>query len=207
MRYTIRIMNTSAHIRVATIEDAPEILAVYAPYVETTAVTFELTVPDQETFTDRVRNTLQRFPYLVAEDESGIVGFTYASPYRPREAYVRTIETSIYVKQGYKGKGLGRRLYNALAAVLSMQNVYNMNACIAYIEPEDEYVTRASVHFHERVGFRIVGHFTRCSRKFDRWYDVVWMERLLGDHDDNPGDFIPFPELDRAEVDKVLEQQ
>ena len=52
-----------------------------------------------------------------------------------------------------------------------------------------------------------MGHFTRCSRKFDRWYDVVWMERLLGDHDDNPGDFIPFPELDRAEVDKVLEQQ
>lgn len=197
-------MTNSPNIRIATIEDAPRILEIYAPYVETTSVTFELSVPDQETFANRVRTTLQRYPYLVAEDESGIVGFTYASPYRPREAYSRAIETSIYVKQGYKGRGLGRRLYTALATVLHMQNVYNMNACIAYIDPEDEYVSRDSLLFHERVGFKVVGHFTRCGRKFDRWYDVVWMEKLIADHDDNPGDFIPFPELDRAEVDAAL---
>lgn len=197
-------MTSSPNIRIATVEDAPSILAIYAPYVETTSVTFELSVPDQQTFADRVRNTLQRYPYLVAEDESGVIGFTYASPYRPREAYARAIETSIYVKQGYKGKGVGRRLYDALAKVLRMQNVYNMNACIAYIDPEDEYVSRASLLFHEKVGFRVVGHFTRCGRKFNRWYDVVWMERLIADHDDDPGEFIPFPDLDRTEVDAVL---
>lgn len=193
-------------IRMATVADAPALREIYLPYVRTTAVTFELTDPSLEEFSERVRTTLERYPYIVAVDEGEIVGFAYAKAFRPRAAYLHSIETSIYMRMDYRGKGVGRRLYETLAKLLMLQNVYNMEACIAHCEPADEYVPATSRLFHERLGFRLVGKFTKCAHKFGRWYDMIWMEKILGDHIANPDPFMPLPQVDQEMINEVFAQ-
>lgn len=190
----------------ATVADAPALREIYLPYVRTTAVTFELTDPSLEEFSERVRTTLERYPYIVAVDEGEIVGFAYAKAFRPRAAYLHSIETSIYMRMDYRGKGVGRRLYETLAKLLMLQNVYNMEACIAHCEPADEYVPATSRLFHERLGFRLVGKFTKCAHKFGRWYDMIWMEKILGDHIANPDPFMPLPQVDQEKINEVFVQ-
>lgn len=190
----------------ATVADAPALREIYLPYVRTTAVTFELTDPSLEEFSERVRTTLERYPYIVAVDEGEIVGFAYAKAFRPRAAYLHSIETSIYMRMDYRGKGVGRRLYETLAELLMLQNVYNMEACIAHCEPADEYVPATSRLFHERLGFRLVGKFTKCAHKFGRWYDMIWMEKILGDHIANPDPFMPLPQVDQEKINEVFAQ-
>ena len=192
-------------IRMATVADAAALREIYLPYVRTTAVTFELEDPTLEDFTERVRKTLERYPYIVAVEDGEIVGYAYASAFRPRAAYLHSIETSIYMRMDYRGKGVGRRLYETLAKLLVLQNVFNMEACIAHCDPADEYVPATSRLFHERLGFRLVGKFTRCAHKFGRWYDMIWMERILGDHIANPEPFKPLPEVDQEKVAAILE--
>lgn len=188
----------------ATVADAAALREIYLPYVRTTAVTFELEDPTLEDFTERVRKTLERYPYIVAVEDGEIVGYAYASAFRPRAAYLHSIETSIYMRMDYRGKGVGRRLYETLAKLLVLQNVFNMEACIAHCDPADEYVPATSRLFHERLGFRLVGKFTRCAHKFGRWYDMIWMERILGDHIANPEPFKPLPEVDQEKVAAIL---
>mgnify|MGYP002564038374 FL=1 len=190
----------------ATVADAPALREIYLPYVRTTAVTFELTDPSLEEFSERVRTTLERYPYIVAVDEGEIVGFAYAKAFRPRAAYLHSIETSIYMRMDYRGKGVGRRLYETLAKLLMLQNVYNMEACIAHCEPADEYVPATSRLFHERLGFRLVGKFTKCAHKFGRWYDMIWMEKILGDHIANPDPFMPLPQVDQEKINEQFAQ-
>ena len=188
----------------ATVADAAALREIYLPYVRTTAVTLELEDPTLEDFTERVRKTLERYPYIVAVEDGEIVGYAYASAFRPRAAYLHSIETSIYMRMDYRGKGVGRRLYETLAKLLVLQNVFNMEACIAHCDPADEYVPATSRLFHERLGFRLVGKFTRCAHKFGRWYDMIWMERILGDHIANPEPFKPLPEVDQEKVAAIL---
>ena len=169
-------------IRMAQAEDAQSLLNIYAPYVENTAISFEYEVPTVEEFAERIKKTLTRYPYLVAEINEEIVGYAYAGPFHSRKAYSWGVETSIYIRQDRKRKGIGRALHSALEELLKKQNILNMNACIAYPAEEDEYLTRDSVKFHEQLGYRMVGRFYQCGYKFDRWYDIVWMEKLIGEH-------------------------
>ncbi len=189
----------------ATVANAATLREIYLPYVRTTAVTFELEDPTLEDFTERVRKTLERYPYIVAVEEGEIVGYAYASAFRPRAAYLHSIETSIYMRMDYRGKGVGRRLYETLAKLLVLQNVFNMEACIAHCDPADEYVPATSRLFHERLGFKLVGKFNKCAHKFGRWYDMIWMERSLGDHIADPQPFLPLPQVDPEKIAEVLE--
>lgn len=200
-------MDTSFSIRMATPEDAIELRQIYLPYVRETAVTFELEDPTLDDFTERVRTVLQNYPYLVAEQNDQIVGYAYASAFRPRAAYARTAESSIYMDINRRGQGMGHRLYSTLAELLKLQNICNMEACIAHCDPADEFVPATSRLFHERLGFRMVGVFQKCAYKFDRWYDMIWMEKILNKHEDAPKPLIPFPQVDKHDIDKVLSSQ
>lgn len=170
-------------IRPVTLADAAALAAIYAPYVVQTAITFETVPPTAQEFRTRIEKTLERYPYLVAEDADGIVGYAYAGPFKDRAAYDWSVETSIYVARGHARQGIGRALHDALAQELKARGFTNMYACISSTEHEDEYLDLNSVRFHEHLGYRLVGTFKQCASKFGRWYDMVWMEHFIGDHD------------------------
>ena len=186
----------SVTIRPATPEDVPALLAIYAHYVQETAVTFEYEVPSQREFARRLSDTLERFPYLAAEQDGQLAGYAYAGPFHTRAAYQWSAETTIYLRPEQRGKGLGCALYRALENILTKQHIQNVNACIAVpVEENDPYLTNRSAEFHARMGYRLVGRFHQCGYKFGRWYDMIWMEKLLGDHPAQPPAVIPFPAL------------
>ena len=182
-------------IRIARPDDAAALLAIYAPYITDTAITFEYTVPTLEEFTQRVCRTLEKYPYLVAEANGLIIGYAYASAFRVRTAYNWSVETSIYVRGGMKGHGIGRKLYNELEKLLARQNITNLYACIATPCDDDTYVTMDSVDFHRHLGYTHIGQYTKCAYKFGQWFNMVMMEKVIGEHLLPHPDVIPFPEL------------
>lgn len=183
-------------IRLARIEDAPALQAIYAPYVRDTAITFEYEPPSVEVFAERMRATMKRYPYLVAELDGRAVGYAYAGTFKGRPAYDWAVETSIYVARGHAGTGVGRALHDALERALAAQGMLNMYACIAVpAGKDDETLTRNSQHFHEHMGYRLVGEFYRCGYKGGRWYSMVWMEKMLGEHRPDQPAVVPFPQL------------
>ncbi|MBR0219220.1 MAG: N-acetyltransferase [Clostridia bacterium] len=173
-------------IRSARPEDAEALRNIYVPYVEKTAITFEYEAPSQQEFSRRVSETLKDFPYLVLEDDGKMQGYAYAGPFKGRAAYDWAVETTIYIRQGAHGKGYGKALYNALEDELKRRHFLNAYACIAYSEQEDETLTHDSPFFHERMGYTLCGTFRQCGYKFGRWYDMIWMEKHLGEHPANP---------------------
>lgn len=182
-------------VRPARLSDAERLLEIYAPYVEKTAITFEYEVPSVTEFRGRIEQTLKKYPWLVAEADGEPVGYAYTGMFHARAAYDWSVETSIYLDENRRGLGAGRILYEALEKVSRAQHILNFNACISYPEPEDEYLTRNSVEFHTHLGYRMVGRFHKCGYKFGRWYDMVWMEKMLGEHPEHPEPVLPFQEL------------
>ena len=180
-------------IRTASAEDAREILKIYAPYVENTAVSFEYTVPTLEEFRARIVKTLAEYPYLVAEDDA------YAGIFHGREAYKHSAETSIYVDEDHHCRGIGRMLYGELERILLKQNVFTLCACIATPDGNpDSRLTDSSERFHEKMGYRLVCKHSSIGYKFGKWYSVVWMEKDIGEKCPNPQPFIKFSELDSS---------
>jgi len=173
-------------IRKACLRDAAQIQTIYAPYVKNTAITFEYDAPAMEEMHRRMADTMQKYPYLVAEERGEILAYAYAGSFKARSAYDWAVETTIYVKQGCHGRGVGRALYLALEERLKQMHILNACACIAYAEKEDEFLTNASMRFHEKMGYHLVGRFHQCGYKFGRWYDMIWMEKMLGEHMDAP---------------------
>ena len=188
-------MNKQIRIRIATVQDAAALLDIYAPYVENTAITFEYTVPSVQEFEHRISNILQTYPYLVAEIYNEIVGYTYARPFRERCAYQWAVEVSIYVKKTTKKMGIGKKLYQTLETILSLQNITNLYACIADTDEKDPYLTKDSMLFHQRLGYRQVGKCIQCGYKFHRWYNIVWMEKHIQTHTIPPENIKTFDEI------------
>ncbi|MGT2832041.1 GNAT family N-acetyltransferase [Streptococcus halotolerans] len=161
-------------IRRAKSSDAEELLNIYAPYVEKTAITFEYTVPSVSEFKHRIHQTLTSFPYLVFQEDEAILGYAYASSYKDRAAYDWACEVSIYVAEKARGKQIGTRLYDALENELEKMGIKTVLACITY--PNE-----VSIGFHQDRGYEKVGHFTKMGYKFERWHDIVWMQKRLED--------------------------
>lgn len=170
------------NIRQAQTDDAESILQIYAPYVINTAVTFEYDVPSIEVFEKRIETTLKHYPYIVAEDEDTVVGYAYAGLFKERAAYSRCVETSIYVKTGEHGKGIGKALYAELEEQLKKQGILNVNACISWSDSPNKYLSRQSPQFHARLGYTECARFHNCGYKFGRWFDMIWMEKMIGAH-------------------------
>ena len=198
--------DASFRFRIATPDNAPALLAIYAPYVENTAISFEYAVPSVKEFRRRIENVQQKYPYLVAEDENGqLLGYAYTHTFIARKAYDHCAESTIYLALDARHQGLGKRFYRAIEKLSLAQNIYNLYACIG--EPQgadDEYLTDNSIRFHEHMGFRRIGVFTRSGYKFGRWYNMSWAEKLLCDAPAHPEPVIPFPQLDKTFVADIL---
>lgn len=181
--------------RDAAQEDAERLLEIYRYYVEKTVITFEWTVPTVEEFRSRMRHTMERYPYIVAVRDGRIVGYAYVGPFVGREAYDWAVETTIYLDPSCRHQGVGGRLYHVLEELLREMHILNLNACIGYPKVEDEYLTKNSAEFHAHLGYRMVGEFHDCGYKFGRWYDMVWMEKMLGDHPAEPAPVLHYNEI------------
>lgn len=181
-------------IRMASEKDAAELLAIYRPYVEQTAITFEYEVPSVDEFRRRIAHTLERFPYLKAAADDRIVGYAYVSPFRTRAAYGWSVETSIYVDQACRGQGVGTALYRTLEEILRRQGVRNLYAGITDPNPE-------SVALHMAFGYRTVARFSACGYKLGSWRDVIWMEKFLNEGREAPEPLIPVSALDLSDLD------
>ena len=142
-------------------------------------------IPKEAEFRARIAKPLERYPYLAAETEDGILGYAYAGPFHPRAAYDWCAELSVYVDWNARGQGIGRKLYEALEDELRRMGFLNLYVCIDVPEQEDEYLDSSSVAFHSRMGFETVGRFRQCGYKFRRWYHMIWMEKIIGEHLEN----------------------
>lgn len=166
-------------IRLATAQDAEQILAIYAPFVTDTAVSFELEPPSAEEMRNRIEETQSRYPWLVWEGER-VLGYAYASSHRARPAYQWSVEVSVYVHPASRRIGVARQLYTDLFGRLRDQGYCNAYAGITL--PNE-----ASVGFHESMGFQPVGVYTKIGFKLGKWQDVGWWQlRLREDPDPQP---------------------
>ena len=172
-------------IRDANLQDAERILEIYAYYVENTAITFEYDTPTLAEFQSRMKNTMKRYPYIVVEKDREIQGYAYAGAFVGRAAYDWSCEMTVYIDHNAQKCGLGRKIYEALEMKLQEMGIINLYACIGYPEVEDEYLNKNSAEFHSHLGFSTVGEFHKCGYKFGRWYNMIWMEKVIGEHQTN----------------------
>ena len=170
------------NIRAARLEDAERLREINAWYVNHTAVSFDLRPPTSDAFRDHMARRMAKYPWLVAEEAGRIQGYACAGPFVDKAAYDWSCETTIYLDHAARGRGLGRALYAALETALGEMGIVNLYACIAWADPEDGHLTQASPRFHARMGYREAGRFARCGYKFGRWYDMIWMEKQIGDN-------------------------
>lgn len=182
-------------IRIATEDDAKELLNIYGYYIENTAITFEYTIPSEEEFQERIRETLKKYPYLVYEEEKKILGYAYVGAFNKRAAARWMAETSVYVRKDAVNKGIGKVLYEELEKILKGQNIIKLIACIADTEAEDKYVPKKSVEFHRHMGYQIVGKIQNGGYKFGKWYDLIYMEKEIGKYTVNPKEVIDFSKI------------
>ncbi|SEK49503.1 phosphinothricin acetyltransferase [Butyrivibrio sp. ob235] len=169
-------------VRDVKIEDAKRLLEIYGYYVENTAITFEYDIPSIEEFSGRIQNITKKYPYLVIEEDGEIYGYAYANTFKDRAAYDKSCELTIYLDKDSKKKGYGRALYETLEARLTEMGIENLYACIGDPIEIDQYLNRNSEEFHSHLGFETVGRFHKCGYKFDKWYNMIWMEKLIGSH-------------------------
>ncbi|MBO5868224.1 MAG: N-acetyltransferase [Oscillospiraceae bacterium] len=159
-------------VRMATLRDVPQILEIYRPYIEHTAISFEYVVPSLEEFTQRFSGITAEFPWLVWEEDGCILGYAYGSKAFDRAAYQWSAAASIYLRQEAWGKGIGKKLYAALEEFLRLQGYRKVYAVITT-------ANEASVAFHKAVGYRQTGTMPDCGYKFGNWYGTIWMEKDL----------------------------
>ena len=176
-------------VRTAGSGDAEGMLDIYAPYILNTAFTFETEVPGIEVFALRIMNGLQRFPWIVCTVNDTLAGYVYASPHREREAYQWTCECSVYIREEFKGNGIGKDLYGLLFQLLKMQGLKNVYAGITL--PNE-----ASVRLHEKCGFRKFATYENIGYKLGSWQKVGWWKLQLSEYDLKPPPPVGFSLLD-----------
>ncbi len=165
----------SCLIRPSTADDLPAIAAIYTDAVLTGTGSFETEPPAQAELARRRDEVLARgLPWLVAQTPHGVLGYAYATPFRPRQAYRFSVEDSVYLHRNARGQGLGRLLLAELIARCTAAGARQMLAVIG------DSANTGSVALHRSLGFEPAGQFNGVGRKFDRWLDIVLMQRALG---------------------------
>ena len=175
-------------IRFAAETDATQILEIYAPVVTDTAISFEEVPPSRPEMAGRIRNTLERYPWLACEEAGRVLGYAYATEFRPRSAYQWSVEVTAYVRPEAQRRGVASALYTSLLGILRIQGFTNAVAGITL--PND-----ASVALHERFGFKPVGVLQDVGFKLTRWHDVEWWALRLQQPRDPPDAPKPLQEV------------
>lgn len=186
-------------IRMAAPEDSSRILAVYAPFIRDTAITFEYEVPSEEEFRNRVTGILKSYPYLVAEAGGEIVGYAYASKNRERAAYQWNADLSVYIREDYQKRGIGFAFYQILEGILKWQGIENVYAAVTSPNPKSEA-------FHRKQGFEMVGRFDRTGYKFGKWWGVTWFQKSLGEYPDILKPVRGIAEFTEEEKNKLIQK-
>jgi L-amino acid N-acyltransferase YncA len=163
-------------IRSATPADAAALTAIYNPYIAATTISFEETAVSVEEMAHRIETITAKLPWYVYEIDGQVIGYAYATSWRARPAYQRSVETSVYVSQQHPRKGIGKQLYRALLEDLRGRNFHVAIGGIAM-------PNAASIALHESLGYRKVAHFPQVGRKFDQWLDVGYWQLLLNGQD------------------------
>ena len=189
---------SNVELRLATADDTAGMLAIYAPIIEETAISFEDTVPTLAEYRARYAAIENDFPVIVATDGTHVAGFAYAGLHRKRSAYRWSVETSVYVDPAYKRRGIGRGLYTAVFEILSALNYANALAGITL--PNDE-----STEFHKRMGFEHVGVYPGVGYKFGHWRDTEWWNYRLR-NDDEPAEPERMKNLDENLVAAAMKE-
>lgn len=156
-------------IRQAKISDAPQIASIYNYYVSNTIVTFEMKPLNASVIADKISKILKNYPWLVYEKNGKILGYAYATKWKPRGAYKHTVESTIYLEIDQSGKGIGGKLYSELISQLKVLNIHSIIGGIG--QPNE-----ASIALHEKLGFQKVAHFKEIGFKFDKWVDVAYWQ-------------------------------
>ena len=154
-------------IRLATPADAAQCAEIYAPHVRDSAVSFEVDVPTDAEFEERITRTLERLPWLVCAEGDRVLGYAYSAPHQERAAFQWSVNVSVYVREDHSRRGIGRALYTSLLACLRALGYFNAYAAIAL-------PNAASVGLHEAVGFRHIGTFDDVGYKLGEWHAVGW---------------------------------
>ena len=176
-------------IRLAEEQDVPGILEIYTPFILHTAVTFEETVPEEDTFWERIQLIMTELPFLVCEIDGRIAGYAYASGYRSRASYRWTKEVSVYVHPDFHRKKVAQALYTSLNEMVRYQGIADLLAIITV--PNE-----SSVAFHENFGYQRCGEFSKVGYKLDQWQNVGWFELFLQDKNEAPKErILPLEEI------------
>lgn len=183
-------------IRTASPSDAAGVLAVYAPYVEQTTVSFEVDVPSVEEYAQRIEHKLAATTFIVLVDkETGhIAGFAYNGSFRERPAYDWASEISIYLSPKHQGRGLGSILLETLESLMRAQGVVMSEACITSSNA-------SSIAFHAKHGYALCGEHHACGYKLGTWLDVTWMEKRLNETTAHP---VPCAPADEEATERIL---
>jgi phosphinothricin acetyltransferase len=177
-------------VRRARLEDAARCRAIYAPYVEETAISLEEEPPSVSEMQDRMSASLATHDWQVLDGPDGVVGYAYGSAYRSRAAYRWACEVSVYLEPGRRRTDAGRNLYDALFA--SLVDLGYLTALAGMTLPNP-----ASEGLHRSMGFEPIGTWRRIGWKFGAWHDVLWMQRRLAAGSEPPAEPVRRPQTSR----------
>lgn len=184
-------------VRLATVEDASRIRDIYAPFVESTPISFEMGAPSVSEIQSRIETRMSDYPWLVCETTDTVIGYAAAGALRSTPPYRWTVELSVYVAEGHRRSGVGTALYTSLLAVLEEQGYCNAYAVTTL-------PNSASRRLHERVGFESVGTFPSVGYKQGEWHDVEWWYRQIGLRPADPDPPTPLAGLSERELAAAL---
>ncbi len=159
-------------IRNVSLRDAKAIVDIYNEYITNSVATFDMEPLEVEEMECRIAKIASSYPYLVYVDHDEVVGYCYAHPWKEKAAYQYTLEVTIYLSPGYKGRGIGRRLMERLIEECRAGGFHALIACITE-------GNEASFSLHEKLGFKRISHFEKVGLKFGRWLDVIDYELII----------------------------
>ncbi|HEY6064336.1 MAG TPA: GNAT family N-acetyltransferase [Chitinophagaceae bacterium] len=186
-------------LRLAKPTDAKGILAIYALYIENTSFTFETETPSVAEFSERIKNYLHNWPWLVCEIDGVIAGYAYATRHRERTAYQWCTESSVYVHDDFQRAGIARALYTALFEILREQGFRNVYAVINL--PNDK-----SVSLHESCGFAYFATYEKVGYKLGKWKNVGWWRLILNEFADEPAAPLKFSGMNKDFLAGLLDK-